>query len=131
MDVIVKTTVKGLFPFILLFGVYIILHGHLTPGGSFPGGTMVVVGITLVALAFGLRKAERIIKEETAHIIEGTMASFLIFLVIFETFFRSVLTPSGTIFNLWSAQQVLLLNVFGGIMVTMALTVIVFLLIKE
>ncbi|MBN2042217.1 MAG: hypothetical protein JW754_00260 [Candidatus Aenigmarchaeota archaeon] len=131
MDVIVRTMIKGIFPFILLFGVYTIMHGHLTPGGSFPGGTMIVVGLTLVALAFGLKKAERIIKEETAHILEGIMAFFLIFIVLFETFFRSILAPTGMIFNLWSAQQILLLNIFGGIMVTMALTMIVFLLMKE
>ncbi|NJE77437.1 MnhB domain-containing protein, partial [Thermococcus sp. ES12] len=34
---IIKTTTKILAPLILIFGSYIILHGHLTPGGGFQG----------------------------------------------------------------------------------------------
>ena len=131
MDIIVRTITKGLFPFILLFGVYIILHGHLTPGGSFPGGTIIVAGIALVSIAFGLKGAETIIKEETAHILEGVFALFVISIVLFEIVFRNMLIPTGSLFHLWSAQQVLLLNIFGGIMVSMALTIIVFLIVKE
>ncbi len=131
MDVIVRTTVKGIFPFVLLFGIFIIIHGHLSPGGSFPGGSVVVAGIALVMLAFGLKKAERIIKEDSAHMFEGIMALFLIFLVFFEMFIRDMLVPTGSAFAVWSGQQILLLNVFGGIMVMMALISILFLIMKE
>ncbi len=131
MDIIVKTITKGLFPFILLFGVYVIVHGHLSPGGSFPGGAMVVVGLALIGIVFGLKKAERVIKEDTAHIMEGVMAFFMVFLVLMETLVRNLLAPTGFLFHLWSAQQVLLLNMFGGIMVVMALSIVVFLLLKE
>ncbi|NIO22534.1 MAG: hypothetical protein GTN38_00720 [Candidatus Aenigmarchaeota archaeon] len=131
MDIIIRTVTKGLFPFIILFGVYILFHGHLTPGGSFPGGVIIASGIALLAISFGLRKAERVIKEETAHIVEGLVALFLVLIVLFESFVRDILIPTGSVFELWSAQQILLLNVVGGMMVSMALILIVFLLMKE
>lgn len=131
MDIIIRTVVKGLFPFIVLFGVYILFHGHLTPGGSFPGGIIIASGIALLMLSFGLSKAERTIKEKTAHIAEAFAALLLVSIVLFETFVRSVLRPTGTIFELWSAQQILFLNVTGGVMVSMAVILILFLLMKE
>ncbi len=131
MDIIIRTVVKGLFPFIVLFGVYILFHGHLTPGGSFPGGIIIASGIALLMLSFGLSKAERTIKEKTAHMAEAFAALLLVSIVLFETFVRSVLKPTGTIFELWSAQQILFLNVTGGVMVSMAVIIILFLLMKE
>jgi multisubunit Na+/H+ antiporter MnhB subunit len=131
MDVIVRTIVKGLFPFIIIFGVYILLHGHLTPGGSFPGGVIIASGVALIAISFGLSKAERLIKEETSHIIEGLVALLLVLIVLFESFTRYTLMPTGRLFEIWSAPQVLLLNLTGGVMVSMALILIVFLIMKE
>jgi len=131
MDVIIRNVTKGLLPFIIVFGVYILLHGHLTPGGSFPGGVIIASGVALLAISFGLRKAERLVKEETAHVVEGIVALFLVLVVLFESFARDMLTPTGMAFGLWSAQHVLLLNVVGGVMVSMALILIVFLLMKE
>ena len=40
-----------LFPFLLLLGAYLILHGHLTPGGGFQGGTVLAVAYFLPLLA--------------------------------------------------------------------------------
>jgi multicomponent Na+:H+ antiporter subunit B len=42
---------RALFGIILMTGVYIIVHGHLTPGGGFPGGTMIASSILLLYLA--------------------------------------------------------------------------------
>ncbi len=42
-----------LFPLLLVVGLYIILHGHLTPGGGFQGGV-------ILAAAFFLRPSQRI-----------------------------------------------------------------------
>jgi len=50
-SVVVRFIVRVLAPFILVFAVYVILHGHATPGGGFQGGTMIgalVIALTLV-----------------------------------------------------------------------------------
>jgi multicomponent Na+:H+ antiporter subunit B len=37
-------------PFILIFGVYVIAHGHYGPGGGFAGGVVLAVGVVLARL---------------------------------------------------------------------------------
>jgi len=41
-----------LLPFIMLFGAYIFVHGHLTPGGGFPGGATVATAFLMLYLVF-------------------------------------------------------------------------------
>ncbi len=45
-DAILKDIGKFITPFIQIFGVYVILNGHLSPGGGFSGGT--VLGVSLI-----------------------------------------------------------------------------------
>ena len=47
---ILKTGSRLLFPLMFLFGFYIIAHGHLTPGGGFPGGVIIATGFFIVLL---------------------------------------------------------------------------------
>lgn len=58
-DPIVKYTALLLVPAIILFGIYIILNGHLSPGGGFSGGAVIGAGLILFNLAFGPDKAGR------------------------------------------------------------------------
>ena len=48
---IVQTTLSILFPIILLFGVYIFINGHLTPGGGFQGGAVIASALLFFILA--------------------------------------------------------------------------------
>jgi len=58
-SLIVRTGSKLLFPFIVLLGVYIFVHGHLTPGGGFQGGAVIASGFLLMYLAWPARAAGR------------------------------------------------------------------------
>ena len=58
-DVILQTVARVLVPPILLFGIYIILAGHLGPGGGFSGGAVIGAGLILYLNAFGFAKTER------------------------------------------------------------------------
>ncbi|WP_297477926.1 Na(+)/H(+) antiporter subunit B [Thermococcus sp.] len=51
-SVVLTTGARLLVPFILLFGVYIFIHGHLTPGGGFPGGATIATAFLLLYMAF-------------------------------------------------------------------------------
>ena len=53
MTLIVKTISRWLKGFIFLYGIYIVLFGHLTPGGGFAGGVVVACAFVLMTLAFG------------------------------------------------------------------------------
>lgn len=48
---LIRTGASILLPLILLFGVFIFVHGHLTPGGGFQGGVVIASGVLLSMLA--------------------------------------------------------------------------------
>ena len=56
---IIKTIAQKLFPFIVLFGFYLISHGHLSPGGGFQGGVVLGTAIILLALSHSIEKTEK------------------------------------------------------------------------
>lgn len=47
-----KTASKLLFPIIMLFGVYVMIYGHLSPGGGFQGGVIIASGVLLLLIAY-------------------------------------------------------------------------------
>ena len=47
-------------PFVMIFGVYIILNGHLSPGGGFSGGAILGAGVSLYAVAYGTDKVRTV-----------------------------------------------------------------------
>ncbi len=62
-DLIVKTTCRLIVPFIQIFGLYVIAHGHHSPGGGFQGGVILGAAMILFAVAFNLRSAIRRMSE--------------------------------------------------------------------
>ncbi len=130
MDLITRTSSRIVALVILFFGIYIIVHGHINPGGSFPGGVIIASALALTAVVFGIKKAEMFIGERTAHLVEGLVALALCVMVIFEFFIRKMVLPLGAQFQLWSAWEILTLNIVGGVMVSMALILIIYLMIR-
>ncbi len=59
MTIIVKTISSWVKVLIIVFGIYIILFGHLTPGGGFAGGVILASCYVLLMLACGREEAER------------------------------------------------------------------------
>lgn len=64
-DVILQAVAKILVPPVFLFGIYIILAGHLGPGGGFSGGAVIGAGLILYLNAFGFARTERIFTAKT------------------------------------------------------------------
>ena len=58
-DPIIRITCRLLMPLILLFGLYVIAHGHHSPGGGFQGGVIIGAGVILISLAQELPHALR------------------------------------------------------------------------
>ncbi len=56
-DLIIMNVCRLLIPFIQLFGLYVIAHGHHSPGGGFQGGVILGASIILLALSWDLRTA--------------------------------------------------------------------------
>lgn len=53
-------------PFVLVFGVYVIAHGHYGPGGGFAGGVVLAVGVVLARLTVDREIVDRCVPEWTA-----------------------------------------------------------------
>ena len=57
-DLIIKTSVRLMVPFIQVFGLYVIVHGHYSPGGGFQGGVSLGASYILLALAYDLKTSQ-------------------------------------------------------------------------
>ncbi|MEW5801972.1 MAG: MnhB domain-containing protein [bacterium] len=55
--VVIQLVTRMMCPFIMMFGIYLITHGHLTPGGGFQGGVVIASAYILFALVFGKTEA--------------------------------------------------------------------------
>ena len=80
MSVIVRTIASSVFPFIVIFSFYIIMHGHLTPGGGFQGGSVAASAIVMMIAAYGYRRIDKKVKENSLSCIESIGA--VIFVVV-------------------------------------------------
>ena len=58
-DLIIRMVCRGLAPFIQLFGLYVIMHGHSSPGGGFQGGVILASSFILLAMAEGSEMLRR------------------------------------------------------------------------
>ena len=61
---ILIATSRLLTPFIQLFALYVIFHGHYGPGGGFQGGAMLAASVLLLRLAVGVEISQRSFKRK-------------------------------------------------------------------
>ena len=71
MSRIVKTVTNIAFPIVMIYGLYVIAHGHLTPGGGFQGGAVVASGLAMLLVAHGSVWTIRKIKEKNLSVLES------------------------------------------------------------
>jgi len=58
-DVIIKTVCRIFTPFIQIFALYVIMHGHHSPGGGFQGGVILGASFILLVITQGLERTRR------------------------------------------------------------------------
>jgi len=99
MSRIVKTITSTIFPFIFIYGLYIIAHGHLTPGGGFQGGAVVASGCVMILVAYGSVWMMKKIKEKNLSVLEslgaiGFIGLAFLGLIFGEVFFSNYFANS-------------------------------------
>ncbi|HUS91556.1 MAG TPA: MnhB domain-containing protein [Phycisphaerae bacterium] len=82
MTPIVKNTARLVSGFIAIFGIYIAMTGHVSPGGGFAGGVILAAAAVLVVLAFGRDTAEQIITESRCHIYDAAGAGLFLLVAL-------------------------------------------------
>lgn len=75
-DMILQVASRQLVPVIMLFGMYIMLNGHLSPGGGFSGGAVMGAGLILYLNAFGFKKTEKFFTFKTFKAVSFCALSF-------------------------------------------------------
>ncbi|MBP3890571.1 MAG: hypothetical protein J6D29_00155 [Solobacterium sp.] len=116
-----KVIVAITFPFIILYGIYIVLNGHLSPGGGFSGGAIIGAGLVLNHLVFGQEFSEKFINVNKC---KKLMAGGLFVYIALKTY--SILTganginshiPLGKAGSIFSGGLIFPLNICVGVVV--------------
>ena len=120
-DSILQRVTFILFPIIVIYGIYVILNGHISPGGGFSGGAIVGAGLILYANAFGFAKLNRFFTEKTHKWISFVSLAFYC-LAKSYSFFTGANhlesgIPLGTPGAILSAGLILPLNICVGMVV--------------
>jgi len=129
-SLILRVSAKILFPFLILFGAYIFIHGHLTPGGGFQGGAIIASAVLFLYLGSTDKRLP-------GHFIEYLESlSGLAFIgigltgIVISNIFLNNFLPKGVLYNLFSAGIIPILYIIIGIKVGLELSKIVADLIK-
>ena len=80
MGEIVRTVARWLKGLILAYGIYIVLYGHVTPGGGFAGGVVIACGFILLTLAGGQELGLSFFSKRAASSLDS--AGVLLFLAL-------------------------------------------------
>jgi multicomponent Na+:H+ antiporter subunit B len=107
---------------IVLFGIYIVIHAHLSPGGGFQGGVILATALLHVYLAGEYVTAKRLSPEAVVEATEATGAGGFVAIgvagLLFARWFLENFLPLGKAGELVSAGTIPLINVSVGLAVT-------------
>ncbi len=115
MTLIVKTITRLTVGLILLYGIYILAHGHVSPGGGFAGGVIIALSFIHIMLAFGKETAFSRLSKPVAALFEsfGAIAFLAISILGYMGgyYFLNFFSNKGEPFRLFSAGIIPLCNV--------------------
>ncbi len=114
MTLIVKTITRFTVGLILLYGIYIVLHGHVSPGGGFAGGVIIALSFIHLMLAFGKDVVFKKLSLQAAQTFESFGAIMFLTIAVIGLiggyFFLNLLSK-GEPFKLFSAGIIPLCNI--------------------
>ena len=119
-DLVLEVVNRLLLPFIQLFGMYILFHGHLSPGGGFSGGAVIGASLILYSLTFRFAKVKHRMDHDTSVFFEAAGALIYVGIGFVGLFFgynyltnRGVF-PLGVPGQLWSSGMILVITLALG-----------------
>jgi multicomponent Na+:H+ antiporter subunit B len=117
--------------------VYVVFHGHLSPGGAFAGGSIIGASMILYALSFNLKEGSKKLTHDASTLLESggviIFAGMGIFAILLGTNFLGNLVagfPRGTPGNLISAGAIPIITVGLGIKVASTMITLFYSLIE-
>jgi len=122
---IVETATELLLPMVVLFGVYVFMNGHLSPGGGFQGGAIIASGTMFLLLALPESHISRLMIAITeslsgfSYVVVGVLGVFLA-----GGFLDNRIMDLGTYGSLFSAGAIPLIYLFVGLKVGFELSAV-------
>lgn len=118
-DSIITSTANIVLPTSLTLGAYVILHGHLSPGGGFQGGVLIAGAVAIVFLAYGMGRVYKAFNAERIKVYESVGALGFLLLgtlgVIYGyNFFKNVIYNQGKPGMLYSSGTIFWMNFAVG-----------------
>ena len=118
---ILKFVARFVFPIVTLYGIYVILNGHISPGGGFAGGTIIGAALILYSAAYGDEKVKKVLNYKSFTAVTVTCLLIYFFSKGYSFFtggnhIESII-PKGTPGNILSGGLILPLNICVGIVV--------------
>lgn len=123
---ILQTGAKALVPLIFLFGVYIFINGHLTPGGGFQGGAVIATGLVLLLMSNPTKKVNHGIITFVESVSGFSFVIIGVLGILFAGgFLDNKIMSMGTFGEILSAGAVPIIYIFIGLKVGSELSSIV------
>ncbi len=137
-DLVLRKVTSIVLPVIQVYGIYIILHGHLSPGGGFAGGMILGISMVLYMLVFGLDSCLRKVPHRMSSFLEsaGTLwygAIGLVGILRGTSFLmnKGAGIPLGTPGELFSSGFIMIITIGVGIKVAATMLSLFYTLIEE
>ncbi len=122
---ILKQGARIVFGIMVIFGVYVFIHGHLTPGGGFPGGAIIAASVLLLYLS----DDEFRVKLNGMKAAEGTAGSLYVIIgllgIVFAGYFLQNFLPTGTVGEVISSGVIPIVYILIGLKVGSELSSVV------
>ncbi len=133
--VIQRCGCDAVLPFALVYILYIILHGHLSPGGGFQGGVLMAGVVILLYLGHGFEATVDALSYHTLHKSEGVASVVYVALALMGVaagaqFCQNILYTHGSIGDLYSSGTIFWMNVTVGVKVITGIGSISLLMIR-
>ncbi len=120
-NTILQMAARILTPLSVIFGIYVVLNGHISPGGGFSGGAIIGTGLILYLTAFGFARTGAFMTERLIKTLTVSALTFYCFAKSYSFYtganhLPSFITP-GVPGAILSAGLIVYLNVCVGIVV--------------
>ena len=120
-DSILRSVGLFLFPCIMMFGIYVVLNGHISPGGGFSGGAILGAGLIILSSSLGFSKADTLLTYKRLNILSFIALGFYslskcyVFFIGANGIHNPI--PKGIAGAIFSAGLILPLNIAVGLVV--------------
>ena len=133
---VLDVAARKLAPYMLLFGLYLVTYGDVSPGGGFQGGVVIASGVILLAMAKGPGAAAEYFPPAGLTLAEMLgfgliLAAARAGLLVGAGFLADIIGRPGVLLSVTRAPFALVMNILIGLKVGAGVSLICLSLFTE